>query len=141
MSDMIPAAKPSFDDTSELVRRFCAERLYALEQSLRPWVDGSFGDILPAHVTNYISTLKELASLYEAHKRPRPDDELIPAAQMQQRLDEQQRMLELERDAAVAEAEQRVRRELEAGQRLRLEEARDTVSSRLLALQQRVPQG
>jgi hypothetical protein len=60
---------------------------------------------------------------------------------MQQRLDEQQRMLELERDAAVAEAEQRVRRELEAGQRLRLEEARDTVSSRLLALQQRVPQG
>lgn len=127
----------SYDHVSEVVRHFCTQRLYELEKGLRPWVDGSFGEILPGHLSGYLGVLKELANLYEAHKRPRQDQELIPAAKVAQLLEEAQRRAQEAVDAAVAETEARMRGELELREQLSVEAAKTTVMSRLTQMQGR----
>lgn len=130
----------SYDNVSENVRHFCAQRLYELERGLRPWVDGSFGEILPGHLSGYLGVIKELANLYEAHKRPRQDSEVIPAAKVALLLAEAEARMQAALEAAVEATEARVRRELEAGERVSIEAAKAAVLSRLSALAEKVPQ-
>lgn len=133
MSDLVPL---DYDTISDNVRRFCAERLYELERGLRPWVDGSFGDISPPHVTGYVTVLRELGRLYEAHKRPR-QDEGVPMKQVEAMLAAAAVEADARMQAAVAEAEARVRHELEASQTRSIESAKQTAMTKLLQLQTR----
>jgi hypothetical protein len=137
MSDLIHNPN-NYDEISDIVRKFCADRLYDLERSLRPWIDGSFGDISPAHITGYVSVLRELGRLYEAQKRPRQDQGLS--------LKEVEAMLQAAREeadariqAAVVETELRVRQELEAAATKSIESAKQTALAKLTQLQQRTP--
>jgi hypothetical protein len=139
-SDCMELMKPdNFDNVSDNVRHFCAQRLYELEQGLRPWVDGSFGEILPGHLNGYLGVLKELANLYEAHKRPRRDEELVPAAKVAALLAEAEARMQAAVAVAIEETEARLRQELESGVKLSIEQAKTTVLSRLSVLQERVP--
>lgn len=136
MSDLIHNIE-NYDDLSDAVRRFCAEQLYGAERSLRPWINGSFGDINPGHMSAYVTILRELARLYQAHKPPRQDDDAIPAAQVQQLLETAQREAEARIEAAVLETELRVRMELEASSAKSIESAKQTALMKLQQLQER----
>lgn len=130
----------SYDNVTENVRRFCAERLYELERGLRPFVDGTFGDILPGHLSGYLGVVKELANLYEAHKRPRAEQDVVSASKVAALLAEAEARMQAAVQAAVAETEIRVRRELASGEKLSIETAKTTVLSRLSQLQEKMPQ-
>lgn len=127
----------NYDEISDIVRKFCAERFYELERSLRPWIDGSFGDIQPGHVNGYVAVLRELARLYNSHKPPRPDDELLPRAAVEQMLAAAQLEAQQRMDEAVAAAELRVRLELESARALSIEAAKSTALAKLQELQTR----
>lgn len=125
------------DDISDAVRRFCAERLYELERSLRPWIDGSFGDINPGHVGGYVSVLRELGRLYQTHQPPRLDDSMLPRKQVEQMLQAAQLEAEARIEAAVREAEERVRMEIAASSAKSIESAKQTALTKLQMLQER----
>lgn len=135
MSELLPGPR-SYDDISDYVRRFCAERLYELEKSLRPWIDGSFGDISPAHLHGYTTVLRELGRLYEAHKRPR-QDEGVPLAQVEAMLQREREAAEARMAEAVAAAEARVRVELAASETKSIETAKQTALTKLQMLRER----
>lgn len=130
-----------YDDVSEGVRRFCAEKYYELEKSLRPLVDGSFGDVLPGHLAAYLATVRQLGKLYQVEKPPRDLEKLIPAQQVQEMLArieaEHQRAL----DQVIEATEARVRMELASGSRVSIQTAKQKVSHRLLELESRVSAG
>lgn len=131
----------NYDEVSEGVRRFCAERYYELERSLRPLVDGSFGEVLPGHLAAYLAAMRQLGKLYQVEKPPRSLEDTIPTAKVQELLarmeHEHQRALE----QAVQETEDRVRRELESGSKLAIERGKETVITRLRELESRVSPG
>lgn len=129
--------RQNYDEISEIVRKFCAERLYETERALRPWINGDFGDINPGHVTSYIGILRELARLYNAHKPPRQDEQLLSAAEVAQMLEAAQREAEARVEAAVLEAELRVRQELEAASTKSIESAKTAALTKLQMLQER----
>jgi len=126
-----------YDAISDTVRAFCADRLYDLERSLRPLVDGSFGEVLPGHLNGYLGVLRELAKLYEAHKRPRDAEALVPVGKVQQLLAAAEDAWSQRLEQAVQEAKDQVRMEIAGGQQLSIQAAKDTVSSKLTALSQR----
>lgn len=125
------------DEISNVVRGFIAERLYELERALRPWINGEFGDIAPGHLSGYVSVLRELGRLYQTHKPPRRDDDAVPAAQVAQMLAAVQQEAQMRLEAAVAEAELRVRLELEASRTMSIESARQTALTKLQMLRER----
>lgn len=127
----------NYDEISDVVRRFCAERFYELERSLRPWIDGSFGDITPGHVNGYVAVLRELGRLYEAQKRPRATDDMLPRAAVEQMLEAVRQEADARIEAAVVEAELRVRRELETAATKSIESAKNTALAKLLQLRER----
>lgn len=127
----------NYDEISDIVRRFCAEQLYEAERSLRPWINGSFGDINPGHMSAYISILRELARLYNAHKPPRPDGQLLDAAEVAKMLETAQREAEARIQAAVLETEQRIRHELAAASAKSIESAKTAALTKLQELQER----
>lgn len=127
-----------YDNISNNVRRFCAERLYELERAMRPWVDGSFGEIQPGHLNGYVATLKELANLYEAHKRPHEEAGMVSAARVEALLAEAEARTQVAVAAAVAETEARMRAQLAVEEKLSIETAKTTVLSTLSRLQERV---
>lgn len=136
MSDIMRNTE-DYDNISDAVRRFCAERLYECEKALRPWIDGSFGDITPGHVNGYVSILRELGRLYQTHKPPRQDDSMLPKAQVEQMLAAAQLEAEARIEAAVLEAEQRVRVELAASSAKSIESAKTTALTKLQMLRER----
>lgn len=127
----------NYDDVSEGVRRFCAERLYELEKSLRPLVDGTFGEVLPGHLAAYLSALRQLGALYQTTKAPRALQDLVPMAKVQEILAGMAERHALEVAAAVAAAEERVRHEISQGSKRSIEGAKTTVLTRLMDLEKR----
>lgn len=126
-----------YGDIAEGVRRFAAERLYELEKTLRPLVDGSFGEVLPGHLNGYLALLKDLGRLYQLQQPPRYLQDMVPSSKVQEILagmEERHR-----REIAEAErlVEMRVRAELSSGQQLSIEAARTQVMSRLSDLESR----
>ena len=126
-----------YDDVAEGVRRFCAERLYELEKSLRPLADGTFGEVLPGHLAGYLALVRQLGALYQVHKAPRELQNTMPMARVQTILAGMEERHRLEVTAAVAAAEVRVRAELEQGSARSVEGAKATVFSKLLELEAR----
>lgn len=133
----VPRDPSDYEAVGNMVRSFCTERLYELERSLRPLVDGSFGEIIPGHVTGYLGVLKELARLYQAHKPPLDLQNLVPVDKVEQVLARMKEQHELALQEAVAAAEARVRMELERGDRLSIQSAKATVMTRLMDLEKR----
>lgn len=134
---MVRTEPMDHDGLSEQVRRFCAERYYELEKTLRPLVDNSFGEVLPGHLAGYIATLRELGRLYQTAKPPRDLQNLIPAAKVAEILAgiEARHLLELE--AMRLETEERVRMETSAGASISIQAAQSTVLTKLLELEKR----
>lgn len=129
--------KVNYDDVSEGVRRFCAERLHELEKSLRPLVDGTFGEVLPGHLAGYLAAIRQLGKLYQVEKPPRDLENLIPADKVQELLARMEEEHRAAVEVAVAAAEERVRRELSQGSQLSIESAQKTVLTRLMDLEKR----
>ena len=141
--DIIPTPRDQvdYDAISDTVRNFCAERLYELEKSLRPLVDGTFGEVLPGHLSGYLSTLKDLAKLYEAHKRPHDLANMIPAVKVQQLLEATHEQWERKLTEEIARTEERVRMEVANGSQRSIESAKSLVLARLNDLESRGPSG
>lgn len=137
MSDMLRVDKVDYDDVAEGVRRFCAERLYELEKTLRPLVDNTFGEVLPGHLAGYLALIRQLGGLYQTHKPPRELQNTVPMTKVQELLARMEVAKELEIQAAVAAAEARVRSELESGSKRSVLQAQATVSAKLLELEAR----
>jgi hypothetical protein len=137
--DLMPSTtnQDDYDAISDTVRRFCAERLYELERSLRPLVDGSFGEVVPGHLTGYLTVLRDLARLYEANKRPHEAQATIPVAKVQEMLAGMEAEFEVRLLVAVSEAETRARMEAASGQQLGIEAAKAAVLTRLQQLEGR----
>jgi len=127
----------NYDDIAEGVRHFCAERLYELEKTLRPLVDGSFGEVVPGHLTGYLNTIRALGKLYQVEKPPRALQDLVPMDKVQEILAGMRAEHERVLAVAVAEAEARVRMEVASGQQLSIQAAQSTVLSRLMELEAR----
>lgn len=136
MSELIHNIE-NYDEISDAVRRFCAEQLYNAERALRPWVNGDFGDITPAHMSAYVTVLRELARLYNAHKPPRPDGQLLDAAEVAKMLAAAQQEAEARIEAAVVEAELRVRAELQAASAKSIETSKTAALTKLQQLRER----
>lgn len=126
-----------YENIRDNVRQFCAQRLHELEKSLRPLVDGTFGDVVPGHLTGYLSTIRQLGKLYQVEGPPRDLANMVPMSKVQELLArmEEQRCSDVA--AAVAATEERVRRELSQGSKLSIQTAMNTVSTRLMELEKR----
>lgn len=134
---MMNIDRVDYDDVAEGVRRFCAERLYELEKSLRPLADGTFGEVLPGHLAGYLALIRQLGALYQTHKPPRDLQNTMPTARVQELFARMEQRHALEVAAAVAEAEARVRAELALGSSTTVTQAKATVFSKLLELESR----
>lgn len=139
MNDMNRVDRVDYDDVAEGVRRFCAERLYELEKSLRPLADGTFGEVLPGHLAGYLALVKQLGALYQVHKPPRELQNTMPTSRVQEILARMEQRHELEVAAAVAQAEERVRAQIALGSSTTVNQAKQTVFSKLLELEGRSP--
>lgn len=137
--DVVRLDSVNYDDISDSVRRFVAERLYELEKSLRPLVDGTFGEVLPGHLAAYLAALRQLGKLYQAEKPPRDLEETIPRSKVQEILAGREAAHQAALSAAVSEAENRIRAELMLGSKQSVSAAKATVSSKLLELETRRP--
>lgn len=135
--DMARVDSVDYEQVSEGVRHFCAERLYELEKGLRPMVDGSFGEVLPGHLTGYLGVIKELGRLYQTAKPPRSLQDMIPMSKVQDILAGMRAAHERELEAAVARAEERVRMEVTSGSKLTIQAAKATVLTKLRELESR----
>lgn len=135
--DMVRLDKVNYDDVSEGVRRFCAERLHELEKNLRPLVDASFGEVVPGHLAGYLATIRQLGKLYQAEKPPRDLENLIPVGKVQEILARMEAEHQEALKAAEAATEERVRKELSQGSQLTVAAASLAVLSRLKELEGR----
>lgn len=137
MNDMVRADPIDYDNISNQVRSFCAERLYELEKSIRPMVDGTFGEVAPGHLVGYVGIIRALGKLYQVDKPPRDVANLVPLAKVQELLARMEVRHQEALDLAVREAEARVREELSSGSQRSITAARDLVASRLMELEER----
>lgn len=120
-----------YDKISQEVRRYCAQKYLALAEALQPYISGELGDITPGHATAYINLIKELGRLYKVQAPPRDPEAMIPASKVQQLLQEAALTAERAVQAAVADTEARIRREIAAQSEGDLELARREVLARL----------
>lgn len=127
----------SYDDISNNVRAFVAERLYELERSLRPLVDGSFGEVVPGHLTGYLNTLRDLGRLYQVHERPRDAEAFIPISKVQELLAARDEMWQRQLEEEVHKARMQFDAELHEGRELQVSRAKELVSARLRELEAR----
>lgn len=134
---MLPVEPSNYVDISEKVRSFCAERYFALEKSLRPLVDGTFGEILPGHLAAYLAAVRQLGKLYQAEKPPVDLQQLVPMAKVAEVIAGIREEHARELAAAVAAAEERVRMEVSAGSKVTVQAAEEAVLTRLLELESR----
>lgn len=128
--------REDYDSISWSTRMFVAREMHLLLQELKPYVDGSLGEVAAGHVQAFVRVAHELAALFEGHKRPFEEKEAgIPAARVEQMLADQEARFELQLEQAVRTAEAavelRVRAEVAAVERLSLEQGRDAVLRQL----------
>lgn len=121
---------PDYGQQQQAMRLFLTQRYRELERALRPWTDGSLGEIAPAPLAAYVTLLRDLGKLWQAHQRPE-DEDRIPAAQVQQMLEALEARMLAERDAAVAAAVEAERRALESSEAVAADVARSKVLARL----------
>lgn len=132
-----PGDQVDYDALSEGVRRFATERLYELEKGLRPLVDGTFGEVLPGHLTAYLGLLRELGRLYQLSKPPRELQNLVPMDKVTELVAGIRAEHARELAAAVREAEERARIQVAEGTQVSIQQAQATVLTKLLELEGR----
>lgn len=120
-----------YDKISSEVRRYCAQKYVALEATLVSYVNGDMGDIQPGHVAAYVTLIKELGRLYRTQATPRDPEAMIPAAKVAALIEAQEAKTQAAVEAAVAETEVRIMRELQARAAGDVELARSQVLARL----------
>ena len=123
-----------YDNISNQVRQQCTQKLIGMEEALRPYVNGDFGDINPGHVVAYVNIIKELGRLWGGQKPPRQEDKRIPVAQVEQMMLEAQKRQEDAVAAAVADAEARMRQEQQEASAMSIESAKAAVLALMKAL-------
>jgi hypothetical protein len=57
-------------DQAEQARLWATARLKELVESLRPYIDGTLGDISPRHAAVYVTAVKEINRLWSAYFNP-----------------------------------------------------------------------
>lgn len=140
-----------YPSLSEAVRRFSAEKLYKMTETLEPIVGGLFDGnpeamayMEPARISAqtqvarlYLSTVRELGDLYRVTQPPvvpEPEEPMIPAAQVPL-------MIEAAVTTAVDLALESQRLELEAAKaehtRISSDQARQTLTTALARIRQR----
>lgn len=140
------AVTAEYDDISDRMRQFAAQRLMELIESLRPAVAEAVADQLAdvdssriqAHVALiklYNSLIKELGLLYRVQDRPREQgEETMTISAVHQLLQEQEARTAEAVAAAAAAALEQGRLEARTAEVLSLQEARERVQRGLLAL-------
>lgn len=144
-----------YDQVSENVRIFSAQRFTELIRTLQPHVAEALADPdglhdmepgrILAHVALtklQVTLIKELGALYRVQQEPRRDEEQsIPASRVEAMLLQAQEAAEARIAAAVAEAAEQARRDvleqLSQREQLSLEQARTRVAASLERLKQR----
>lgn len=120
-----------YDKISETVRRFCAEKLVALEHTLSTHISGDFEEVTPNMAAAYVSVIKELGRLYGAHKPPRDPEAMIPATKVHTLLQAAQQRQEQAVAAAIAETEARILEGLHHEEAKSIESAKAAVLEKL----------
>ena len=85
------------DKISERVRMELAQRLTRLLNKFEIFLDDDPRDFSPGQISNYLTAVKILGSLYQAHLRPVDKSGMVPA-------DRVEKMIEIACASAVAEA-------------------------------------
>lgn len=85
------------DKISERVRMELAQRLTRLLDKFEIFLDDDPRDFSPGQISNYLTAVKILGSLYQAHLRPVDKSGMIPA-------DRVEKMIEIACAQAVSEA-------------------------------------
>lgn len=85
------------DKISERVRMELAQRLTRLLDKFEIFLDDDPRDFSPGQISNYLTAVKILGSLYQAHLRPVDKSGMVPA-------DRVEKMIEIACASAVAEA-------------------------------------
>jgi hypothetical protein len=62
----------TYDTIQESLRPFLAQKLKVMFEALEPYVDGSFGEVAPAHAAAAVAVLRELGRLYRVAEAPKP---------------------------------------------------------------------
>lgn len=61
----------TYEQVQESLRPYLAQKLKAMFDALEPYVDGSFGEVAPAHAAAAVAVLRELGRLYRVAEAPR----------------------------------------------------------------------
>lgn len=120
-----------YDKISMEVRRFCAQKLITLEQTLVAYVNGDYGDVTPGHLNAYITLIKELGRLYKAQATPRDPEATMPLSKVQALLEAAEARTEQAVAAAVQATEARITAQLELQATDDMQQARTQVLQRL----------
>jgi hypothetical protein len=70
MDEMVKA--DSYEQVQESLRPYLASKLKTMFDALEPYVDGSFGEVAPAHAAAAVAVLRELGRLYRVAEAPKP---------------------------------------------------------------------
>lgn len=108
MSDMVKV--DSYDTIQESLRPYLAEKLKRMFDALEPYVDGSFGEVAPAHAAAAVAVLRELGRLYRVAEAPKPAQVGMTRAEHEALVADAVRVARLEWEAArvLAEADARL---------------------------------
>lgn len=104
------------DKISEKVRIELAHRLTRLLDKFEIFLDDDPRDFSPGQISNYLSAVKILASLYQAHLRPVDKSGMVSAERVE-------KLLEAARTEAALEAVENERLRVAAESRMALEAA------------------
>jgi len=102
----------SYDTIQESLRPYLASKLKQMYEALAPYVDGSFGEVAPAHAAAAVAVLRELGRLYRVSEVPRPQQVGISAAEHEALVAEAVRVARLEWEAARVVAEGEARKQI-----------------------------
>lgn len=100
----------SYDTIQESLRPYLAEKLKRMFDALEPYVDGSFGEVAPAHAAAAVAVLRELGRLYRVAEAPKPAQVGMTRAEHEALVADAVRVARLEWEAArvLAEADARL---------------------------------
>jgi hypothetical protein len=107
MDEMVKA--DSYEQVQESLRPYLASKLKAMFDALEPYVDGSFGEVAPAHAAAAVAVLRELGRLYRVSEVPKQAQVGISRDEHEALVADAVRVARLEWEAAriIAEAETR----------------------------------
>lgn len=112
------------DKMSERVRMELAQRLTRLMDKFEIFLDDDPREFSPGQISNYLTAVKLLGSLYQAHQRPVDKSGMIPA-------DRVEKLIEAACAQAVAEALESEKARIQAERLTALESAQSGIRQAL----------